>query len=221
MHHILPIRGLFLDDQIAVPIKSLQDIQRCILPRLIEWFNPQYGRMSAVPVNNFAQYLQRMLYIRGINGGVGCGERIKGPDPFRRPDRPMFKGRVVDVFGRQCRRPGKSHGLSGIVKTILTPHGRMHVDEYGNPVGVGPIQDLVDIVQSPVDTVRIGPVGYELEITHGQSHRIDGPTIGQLLYNFFRHPRLPVSTQLSIRFGGSQDTAKGVHIVSDTFGGLI
>ena len=108
-----------------------------------------------------------MFNIGIVDTGIRCREWIECPDPFCRPDRPMFKGRIVDVFRRQGGRPGKSDGLSRIIKSILTPNGGMDIYEYGNTIGITPIQYEIDIIQSPLNTGFVRTVGDKLKITHG------------------------------------------------------
>ena len=80
----------------------------------------------------------------------------------------------------------------------------MDIQEDGKPVGVRPIQQLVDILQRTIPTTTlVRSIRLVLVITHWKSKGVDARG-RQLLDNVLCHPRLPLRTF----FERSNDTQK-------------
>mmetsp|Transcript_30872 Transcript_30872/g.55943 ORF Transcript_30872/g.55943 Transcript_30872/m.55943 type:complete len:255 (+) Transcript_30872:1324-2088(+) len=214
MYNKLPIRRLRLHNQIRIPVKFLQQLQRSQLPRFIHRLHSQQGRMIMIPIHYPFNHLQRMLNIIVIDRSIIDLVGIKFAHPIRRSDGPVLERRQIARIGAQTGRPLKSHGLTRVVKAILGIFLGVYVEEDGEAVGVGPVEEGVEIIEGSVGAPDIRTIRLKHKIPHRHPQRIHRPTPRQLLHNILRHPTLPMPPQLLIPLLRPQNFAERVMIHS-------
>mmetsp|Transcript_8257 Transcript_8257/g.17218 ORF Transcript_8257/g.17218 Transcript_8257/m.17218 type:complete len:316 (-) Transcript_8257:38-985(-) len=212
MHDILPKGCLSFDHEISFPIKSFEFINGSVLPWFIDRFQSEHRRMTSISIDNFLNDGERMLDVLSIDVGVLRLVLIKGSHPLGISNGPMLKRDLVYVFRTEGTGPLESERLSGIVKSVLRVFHGVNVKEHGQSVGVGPVQEVVHVLQCPIKASHVRTVGLVHVISHGQSQGVDRSAVGQFRNNVLGDPLVPVIAQLSIGLGGAQDLTKGVRI---------
>lgn len=77
----LPVVCLPLHDQVRIPVKPLEEMQRRQLPRLVHGLYPKHRGMAGVHLDNRLDDPQRMFDVRAVDGSVFEGDRIKVSNP--------------------------------------------------------------------------------------------------------------------------------------------
>mmetsp|Transcript_30668 Transcript_30668/g.74067 ORF Transcript_30668/g.74067 Transcript_30668/m.74067 type:complete len:244 (+) Transcript_30668:1588-2319(+) len=153
-----------------------------------------------------------MINVLVINGGVVHGLIIELPNPIGRPDGPVLERREVAGVCAQAGRPLESEGLAGVVEPVLGVPLRVHVEEDGEAVGSGPVEEAVEVVDRSVGASDIRSIRLEHEVTDRYPQRIHRPAPRQVLDDILRHPRLPMPPELLVPLLRSQNLAERVVI---------
>mmetsp|Transcript_39213 Transcript_39213/g.82005 ORF Transcript_39213/g.82005 Transcript_39213/m.82005 type:complete len:405 (+) Transcript_39213:430-1644(+) len=93
VHNKLPIGRLLLHDQIRIPVKLLQQLQRSQFPRLIHRLDTLHSRMTRIQIHNHLDHLQRMRNVIVIDRSIINRMGIELSHPIRSTDGPMLERR--------------------------------------------------------------------------------------------------------------------------------
>ena len=128
------------------PPSHLELINGRILPRLVHGLQPKHGRMTPIQLHDLLQHLQGVLNILPINFINLQAGSIEVPHPTCRSDGPMLECCQASRVQIYFRRPLKPHGLTRVVKSILTAFHTVDVEEDGEAILICPIKQKLHIV---------------------------------------------------------------------------
>mmetsp|Transcript_35954 Transcript_35954/g.86914 ORF Transcript_35954/g.86914 Transcript_35954/m.86914 type:complete len:294 (+) Transcript_35954:1365-2246(+) len=129
VHDVLPVWCSFLDNQVSFPVELFEFLDGSVLPRFVDGFQSKNCGVSTVSFHNPRNDIKRMLNIAMVDFRITGSVWIKLSHPTSGTNGPVLKTDISSEFRVQRRCPFETHGLSGIIKTILTVLESMNIKQ--------------------------------------------------------------------------------------------